>query len=152
MVYIFLAGTFGRTADLRAQTEVVHPMALDKAVFSRSVELLALRIPKNSCSTFLKSFKSQLVSFPKVKPIVPDGKSQSHRLLILNEQVKDAGLDQLPDAQRKLLTQHRYDRIGYDTIGYDTIGYDTIGYDTIGYDTIGYDTIRYDRIRYDTIG
>eukprot|EP00457_Paulinella_chromatophora_P005147 gb/GEZN01005161.1/.p1 GENE.gb/GEZN01005161.1/~~gb/GEZN01005161.1/.p1 ORF type:complete len:478 (-),score=108.10 gb/GEZN01005161.1/:379-1812(-) len=87
-------------------------MQLDKAMFSRSVQVVALRVPVSSCTKLLKSFKGHLIAIPKLKKIVPDGKSADFRLMLLDEKFKDA--NSLPAEQQSLLKEYKVESAPYE--------------------------------------
>jgi tRNA (guanine37-N1)-methyltransferase len=75
-------------------------MSFDKTKFATTIKLLALRVPKKLCSTFIKAFKNKQVLFtkPGIRTIIDDvteeAKAQGTKLMLLDEKVSN--LQQLP--------------------------------------------------------
>eukprot|EP00965_Chrysotila_dentata_P025954 861002-Pleurochrysis_carterae.AAC.3 len=82
-------------------------LKLDRALFSLSLQLVALRIPAKRCSEFMQRLQGHVLYRPRIKPIIPqpDG-DNSHRLLLLSEDIKDLELTGLPDPMRAYVQEH----------------------------------------------
>eukprot|EP00962_Isochrysis_galbana_P056489 scaffold28499_cov101-Isochrysis_galbana.AAC.3 len=95
---------------------------LDRALFSISLQLIALRIPARKCNSFMQRLSGHILQRPKIKPIQPnsDQPSGTTRLLLLAEGVSDLALTGLPEELRQYVQQeggvavHHHVQLGYD--------------------------------------
>jgi len=96
-------------------------LLLDRALFSISLQLIAVRIPARKCNAFMQRLSDHVIQRPKLKPIQPDGDTSATRLLLLCEGVTDLSLSGLPIELRDYVrdeggvpVQHNV-QLGYDT-------------------------------------
>jgi len=96
--------------------------ALDRALFSISLQLIALRIPARKCNAFMQALQGHVLQRPKLKPIQPDGEQApcTTRLLLLDEGIDDLQLTKLPDELRDYVAAEGGEPVRHSvTIGYD---------------------------------
>jgi len=96
--------------------------ALDRALFSISLQLIALRIPARKCNAFMQALQGHVLQRPKLKPIQPDGEQApcTTRLLLLDEGIDDLKLTKLPDELRDYVVAEGGEPVRHSvTIGYD---------------------------------
>jgi hypothetical protein len=95
---------------------------LDRALFSISLQLIAVRIPARKCNAFMQRLSGHVLQRPKIKPIQPDGDqpSGSTRLLLLAEGVSDLALTGLPEELRQYVQQEGGEAVQHNVqLGYD---------------------------------
>lgn len=93
---------------------------IDKALFSITMNLVALRIPARKSATFMKRLDGHILRKPKLRPIISDVNDESGRLLLLSEDVVDLQLTALPDHLREYVLTEGAQPIAHAlNIGYD---------------------------------
>ena len=81
--------------------------AAGQALFSETLALVALKIPKQLCTDFTKRLKGHILNRPRVKPIMPDESDDSARLVLMAETITGVGLEELPDELRAFVLAER---------------------------------------------
>jgi tRNA (guanine37-N1)-methyltransferase len=89
---------------------------LDKAVFKQTLSLLALRIPCKKTGLFLTQLKPHLLNWPRLPNVVVDPRDKAHRLLLLNERIKEY----LPSEAAKFIRDQNAEVVAHElTLNYD---------------------------------
>ena len=84
---------------------------IDKALFSITMNLVALRIPARKSATFMKRLDGHILRKPKLRPIISDVNDESGRLLLLSEDGVDLQLTALPDHLREYERVHLQNKV-----------------------------------------
>jgi hypothetical protein len=93
---------------------------LDKAVFKQTLSLLALRIPCKKTGLFLTQLKPHLLNWPRLPNVVVDPRDKAHRLLLLNERIKESDLSDLPSEAAKFIRDQNAEVVAHElTLNYD---------------------------------
>jgi len=66
--------------------------SIDKSQFEKTLPLIALKIPSKLCASYLEKFKDYLFQRPRCKRIHNIPQDNSHRLLLLSEQISESDL------------------------------------------------------------
>ncbi|MEW5318686.1 MAG: hypothetical protein WDW38_009888 [Sanguina aurantia] len=78
---------------MSTQAEVAAFAKLDRSVFNQTIQLPALRFPKQRCQELMRLFDGHTLDRPRVKCIVNDGQRTDTKLLLLkNPRGPDGGL------------------------------------------------------------
>ena len=64
---------------------------LDTAQFTATLDLRAIRVPKDKCQSIMKMLKGKCLDRPRMKSVVVDPADDSSRLILLHESVKSPG-------------------------------------------------------------
>ncbi|MQM11973.1 hypothetical protein Taro_044885, partial [Colocasia esculenta] len=73
-----------------------RPAVMDEGAFNLTLQLWALRIPRELCSRAIRLLNGYLLDRPQIKPIKGDPLSEKNRLLILAERVQSPELSEIP--------------------------------------------------------
>lgn len=94
---------------------------IDKAIFSLTMNLVALRIPARKCATFMQRLHGHVLHKPKIRPILKDEfGDESGRLLLLSEDISDLQLSGLPSELRDFVQAEGAEAVPHSVdIGYD---------------------------------
>ncbi|KAK9810055.1 hypothetical protein WJX72_004048 [[Myrmecia] bisecta] len=90
------------------------PVQLDRDAFKQVLRLRALRLPKQHCQQYMKILKGFTLDRPRLRCIVPDGKSSDSRLLLLSESVASPGLSELREDLRSRIQQDKVEVTTYE--------------------------------------
>lgn len=94
--------------------------ALDRSKFDALVRLPALRVPSKRTQEFMTKLRGYTLNKPRMKCVLHDGSSPDHRLLLLNEELSDSGMEGLPAAVREELRAAEVEVVAHElSIGYD---------------------------------
>jgi len=94
--------------------------AIDRALFSLSLSLVALRIPARKCSEFVQRLQGYTLNKPRIKPILREEAHADSRLLLLAEEVSDVSLEALPPELRDFVSEQGAEPVEHNvTLGYE---------------------------------
>ncbi|WOL12767.1 tRNA (guanine(37)-N1)-methyltransferase 1 isoform X1 [Canna indica] len=101
---------------------------LDEKEFDLKLQLWALRIPREHCTSVGRLLRGCMLDRPRIKPIAEDSTSEKHRLVILSEKIQNPDLTEIPshvlDALKGICT---VEAVPYSlTLGYSYWGADHI--------------------------
>lgn len=99
-----------------AHLPLPDPPVLQRDLFSETVHLVALRIPKKECQVYMKLLHGYTFDKPKLRCILPDTNRPDTRLLLLAEKVQDeAELTEIDSTVReKVLSNSCVEVVPYD--------------------------------------
>ncbi|EIE26693.1 hypothetical protein COCSUDRAFT_12364 [Coccomyxa subellipsoidea C-169] len=75
-----------------AQLPLAHPPVLQRDLFSETLHLKALRVPKKECQAYMKLLNGYTFDKPRLRCILPEADRPDTRLLLLAEKVQDQGV------------------------------------------------------------
>ncbi|XP_010930219.1 tRNA (guanine(37)-N(1))-methyltransferase 2 isoform X1 [Elaeis guineensis] len=70
---------------------------LDESKFESTLQLWALRIPRELCKSVSRVLRGYLLDKARVKPITEDPTSEKNRFVILSESIQNPDLSEIPD-------------------------------------------------------
>ncbi|BDA40665.1 tRNA (guanine(37)-N1)-methyltransferase [Coccomyxa sp. Obi] len=98
-----------------AHLPLPDPPVLQRDLFSETVHLVALRIPKKECQVYMKLLHGYTLDKPKLRCILPETDRPDTRLLLLAEKVQDKELTEINSTVReKVLGNSCVEVVPYD--------------------------------------
>jgi tRNA (guanine37-N1)-methyltransferase len=101
---------------------------IDRASFSTTLDLVALKIPAKKCTLFLNTFKTYLWDRPRMKRVWNvDGEDEKRYLLLSNKKVKSEDLTDLPSELQNFVKENNATAQKYPfTLTYDDLTLDEV--------------------------
>ncbi|KAH7314613.1 hypothetical protein KP509_21G010700 [Ceratopteris richardii] len=78
------------------EAPILAEVSFDKSKFDVPYNLLALRVPKQHSGSVSKALRGYVFDMPRVRHIIHDPADPDKRLIILSEEISDAGLSEIP--------------------------------------------------------